>query len=119
MNWRSLRYNLHVVEVRKNVKLPDHRLERWVPHLRFSLGVRCGYQATTIVRIKEHTRYRRCVTMYVMKRPTAQKVGGIADCHTMIMSREVHFEKFEQHTGRVRCTIRTWTARSAYTRFLD
>ena len=33
-------YNAHVVEMRKDVKLSDHRLGRWEPHLQLSLCVR-------------------------------------------------------------------------------
>ena len=62
--------------------------------------------------------------MYIMKRLTTQRVGGIADCHTITIRRDVHLEQEKKlsNTGDTADTgtiARTWTARSAYTRFLD
>lgn len=39
VNRSSLTFNVHVVEVRKNVKLPYHRLNHWEPHLHLSLSI--------------------------------------------------------------------------------
>lgn len=39
VNRSSLTFNVHVVEVRKNVKLPYRRLDHWEPHLHLSLSI--------------------------------------------------------------------------------
>src|SRR6266702_5147228 len=91
-NWNRSGYDVHVVEVRENVKLPNHRLERWVPHYPWSLSV----GGTSVSHagparhdesktITERTGYRCCDTPYKMEILMAQTVGGITDCHTIII----------------------------------
>jgi hypothetical protein len=93
VNRRSLRFNVHVVEVRKNVKLPYHRLDHWEPHLHLPLSIwgRPVSHAHPPGHNKDCTGCRCRDAIYTRKTPNMQRVGGTADCHRIIIRREVHW----------------------------
>lgn len=114
VNRSSLTFNVHVVEVRKNVKLPYHRLNHWEPHLHLSLSILGTLVSHThpAGHNKDYTGDRCRDAIYIRKTPTVQTVGGIADCHRIIIRREVHWGRRNvSNTGNTTRVIRhTWIA---------